>query len=76
MTYRQRILDFLRSNDFKNTVLFLLFSIGLTIVISSQNFFFQQVIENGVSKQNIYAPKNITVVDTLRTEQHKRAVAP
>ena len=75
MTYRQRVLDFLKSNDFRNSVLFLFFSIVLTGIISSQNFFFQQIIENGVSRQNIAAPKNITVVDTIRTEQHKRDVA-
>ncbi len=75
MTYRQRVLDFLKSNDFRNTLLFILFSAVLTVIISSQNFFFQQIIENGVSKQNIPAPKNITVVDTLKTEQHKRDVA-
>jgi membrane-associated HD superfamily phosphohydrolase len=75
MTYRQRVFEFLKSNDFRNAVLFLIFSIVLTIIISSQNFFFQQIIENGVSKQNIPAPKNITVVDTIRTEQHKREVA-
>ena len=75
MTYRQRIFDFLKSNDFRNLLCFIFFSAVMTVIISSQNFFFQQIIENGVSKQDIVAQKNITVVDTIRTEQHKKEVA-
>lgn len=75
MTYKERIFDFIKSNDFKNIVWFIFFSLILTLVVSSQNFFFQQIIEDGVVTQDIIAQKNITVVDTLRTEQHKRDVA-
>ena len=75
MSYKDKIINFIKSNAFKNFLLFMLFTITMTIVISSQNFFFQQIIENGVSKQDIIAQKNITVVDTIRTEQHKKDVA-
>ncbi len=75
MTYKEKFFDFIKSNAFKNFILFIMFSIAMTVVISSQNFFFQQIIENGVSKQDIVAQKNITVVDTIRTEQHKKEVA-
>ena len=75
MTYKERMCSFLKSNDFKNALLFILFTIVMTVIVSSQNFFFQQIIENGVSKQDIIAQKNITVVDTIRTEQHKKEVA-
>jgi len=75
MTYKERVYSFIKSNDFKNVALFFLFTFVMTVVLSSQNFFFQQIIENGVSKQDIVAQKNITVVDTIRTEQHKKDVA-
>jgi len=55
-------------------VLFVCFSLILTIVVSSQNFFFQRVIENGISKKDIIAQKTITVIDTKRTEQHRQEV--
>lgn len=57
-----------------NISLFVLFSILMTLIISSQNFFFQKIIENGISKQDIIAEKTITVIDTKRTEQHKKDV--
>ncbi len=75
MSYKEKIITFLKSNTFRNFFMFMLFTITMTIVLSSQNFFFQQIIENGVSKQDIVAQKNITVVDTIRTEQHKKDVA-
>ena len=47
----------------------------ITAIISSQNFFFQSIIENGISKKDIIAQKTLTVEDVKRTEQHKREVA-
>ena len=58
-----------------NVLLFLLFSLLMTLLISSQNFFFQKIIENGISKRDVIAEKTITVIDTKRTEQHKKDVA-
>lgn len=58
-----------------HVLLFLLFSLMMTLLISSQNFFFQKIIENGISKRDIIAEKTITVIDTKRTEQHKKDVA-
>ncbi len=55
-------------------LLFICFSLIMTIIISSQNFFFQKIIENGISKKDIIAQKNITVIDTKRTEQHRQDV--
>lgn len=51
------------------------FTVLITVIISSQNFFFQTIIENGISKKDIIAQKTLTVLDTKRTEQHKREVA-
>ncbi len=75
MTYKEKVFNFFKSNIFKNFLMFMLFAIAMTMILSSQNFFFQQIIENGVSKQDIVAQKNITVIDTIRTEQHKKEVA-
>ena len=47
----------------------------MTIIVASQNFFFQNIIENGVSKKKIEAQKTLTVIDSKRTEQRKKDVA-
>ena len=47
----------------------------MTAVIASQNFFFQTIVENGISKKDVIAQKTITVIDVKRTEQHKKEVA-
>jgi len=47
----------------------------MTVTISSQNYFFQKVIENGISKKDIIAQKDIKVIDTKKTEQHRKEVA-
>jgi len=65
----------IKTTSVTNILMFLLFSISMTLLISSQNFFFQKIIENGISKRDIVAEKTITVVDTQRTEQHKKDVA-
>ena len=54
---------------------FILFTLLMAGTISSQNFFFQKVIENGISKKDIVAQKDIKVIDTKKTEQHKKEVA-
>ncbi len=54
---------------------FFAFTIVLTAIISSQNFFFQNIIENGISKRDIIAQKTLIVEDVKRTEQHKKEVA-
>lgn len=55
-------------------VILLCFTLIMTIIVSSQNFFFQRVIENGISKKDIVAQKTITVIDTKRTEQHRQEI--
>ena len=54
---------------------FFAFSIVFTAIIASQNFFFQSIIENGISKKDVIAQKTLTVVDVKRTEQHKKEVS-
>ncbi len=70
-----RFLDFISSKSFRNVMCFILFTGLLTLAVSSQNFFFQKVIENGISKKDIVAQKDIKVIDTKKTEQHKKEVA-
>lgn len=71
----QKVLDFISSKKFRNIMFFVLFTSLLTAAISSQNYFFQKVIENGTSKREIIAQKDIKVIDTKKTEQHKKEVA-
>lgn len=66
---------FLSSSKFINTTFFIVFCVLLTLIISFQNFLFQQIVENGISKKDIIAQKTITVEDTRRTEQRRKEVA-
>ena len=70
-----KFLDFISSKTFRNVMCFILFTLLMAGTISSQNFFFQKVIENGISKKDIVAQKDIKVIDTKKTEQHKKEVA-
>ena len=70
-----KFLDLISSKIFRNSVCFILFTFLITVTISSQNYFFQKVIENGISKRDIVAQKDIKVIDTKKTEQHKKEVA-
>lgn len=67
--------DFLWAFLTSKITAFFVFAIVLTAIISSQNFFFQSIIENGISKKDVIAEKTLTVVDVKRTEQHKKEVA-
>lgn len=64
----------IQSHKVTDIIIFLCFSLVMTLIVSSQNFFFQRVIENGISKRDIIAQKTITVIDTKRTEQHRQEV--
>ena len=70
-----KLLDFISSKTFRNVLCFIVFTFLMTVTISSQNYFFQKVIENGISKKDIVAQKDIKVIDTKKTEQHKKEVA-
>ena len=70
-----KVRDFFMSSQAYKTAGFILFTFLLTAIIASQNFFFQSIVENGISKKDIIAQKTITVVDVKRTEQHKKEVA-
>ena len=71
-SYMQKVLDFISSKKFRNALCFIVFTFLMTTLISSQNYFFQKVIENGISKRDIIAQKDIKVIDTKKTEQHKK----
>ena len=71
----QKVIDFILSKNFRNAVCFIVFTFLITACISSQNFFFQKVIENGISKRDIVAQKDIKVIDTKKTELHKKEIA-
>ena len=71
----EKFLDFILSKKFRNVVCFIVFTFLMTAAISSQNYFFQKVVENGISKRDIVAQKDIKVVDTKKTDLHKKEVA-
>lgn len=73
--YFGKIIEFLSSSKVIKVLMFLTFILLMSAVISSQNFFFKSIIENGISKKDIIAQKTITVVDVERTEQHKKEIA-
>ena len=54
---------------------FLLVALIITIILSSRYFYYQNIVENGVSNKLIKAKKRIEVVDTQKTEVIKRDIA-
>lgn len=73
--YIERAKEFLSSSRVIKLCYLVAFTVLVTCIIASQNFFFQSIIENGISKRDIIAQKTLTVEDVKRTEQHKREVA-
>ncbi len=73
--YLERVKEFFKSSEFIKYAYLILFTVLVTAIISSQNFFFQGIIKNGISQKDVIAQQTITVEDTKRTEQHKREVA-
>ncbi len=70
-----KLKDFFTASQTLKVLAFLGFTLLMTAVIASQNFFFQNIIENGVSQRDIIAQKTLTVVDVQRTEQLKKDVS-
>jgi len=54
---------------------FFAFTFIMSLILASPNFFFQSIIKNGISKKDVVAQKTLVVVDTKRTEQHKKEIA-
>ena len=71
----QKFLDFISSKTFRNVFCFILFTSLMTAAISSQNFFFQKIIDNNMALKEVIAEKDIKVIDTVKTEQHRKEVA-
>ena len=74
LNYKEKIAEILASSNFRFAVSFMLFTIAMTFIISSQNFFFQKIVENGISKKDVVAEKTIIVVDTKKTERQRKKV--
>lgn len=73
--FAPKVKEFFTSTEFLKTLSIIGFTTLMTAVVASQNFFFQNIIENGISKRDIVAQKTLTVEDVKRTEQHKKEVA-
>ncbi|MEI8128549.1 MAG: HDIG domain-containing metalloprotein [bacterium] len=75
LTSLENATEFLSSLKVVNILAFLAFTIVMSVIISSENFFFKSIIEDGISKKDIIAQKTITVVDVQKTELHKKEIA-
>ena len=75
LAIKSKIKEVLESSLTYKISSFITFTIILTAIISSQNFFFQNIVENGISKRDVITPKTLTVVDVKRTEQLKKEAA-
>ena len=53
--YLNKVKDFFTSSMFIKIFYLLVFTISITAIIASQNFFFQSIVENGISKKDIIA---------------------
>ena len=49
----KKFLDIISSKKFRNTFAFIMFAVLMTACISSQNFFFQRVIENNIALKDV-----------------------
>lgn len=75
LKYFERAFEFFTSSKVVKVLAFFTFTILMTTIIASPNFFFKSIIENGISKKDIIAQKTITVVDVEKTELHKKEIA-
>lgn len=73
--YLEHAIEIISSSKIFNVLGFIIFVLLMSAIVSSQNFFFKSIIENGISKKDIIAQKTITVVDADKTELHKKEIA-
>jgi len=71
----ERMAEFLYSSKIASAIAFITFTLLMSGIISSQNFFFKSIIENGIAKKDIIAQKTITIIDVQKTELHKKEIA-
>ena len=71
---KSAIKDFFKSSQVKKVSAFVFFTLLITSIVASQNYFFQDIIENGISKRDIIAQKTLSVEDVKKTEQHRKDV--
>lgn len=70
-----RVVEIISSSKVLHYLSFIIFTLLMSAIISSHNFFFRSIIENGISKRDIIAQKTITVVDIQKTELHRKEIA-
>ena len=75
INFFEKAAEFLSSSKIVHFLAFLAFAMIMSAIISSQHFFFNSIIENGISKKDIIAQKTITVIDADKTELHKKEIA-
>lgn len=73
--YLEHAIEIISSSKIFNVLGFIIFVLLMSAIVSSQNFFFKSIIENGISKKDIIAQRTITVIDADKTELHKKEIA-
>lgn len=73
-TFFKKIQETITSEKFLLNAVFVFLIIALTGILASKHYFFQSIIENGLSKRTIFASKKVEVVDTEKTERRKRDI--
>lgn len=71
----ERLNELFSSSKLISFLAFVIFTVAMSAIISSQNYFFESIIANGISKKDIVAKKTITVVDVQKTELHRKEIA-
>ena len=72
-----KLRDFFTSSTVVKIIYLITFTVIVTAIIASQNFFFQSIIENGISKRDIIAQKtadyfSLTVKDLKGTAPQQK----
>lgn len=74
--HKPTIIDYIKSESFRNAVLLFVFALIFTLLLSSKHFFFRSLIdENNIARRDVIAEKTIDVIDTVKTEQRKKELA-
>jgi len=67
-----KLINLTYSEKFKNYAFLVVSLFVLTLLLSSRNFLFHNIIDNGISKITVKAGENLEVEDTEKTEAKRR----
>lgn len=71
----KKFIDFIFSQKALTLAIFLCTAVLMTAILSSKYYLFHNIIENSISKRDIYANKTIKVEDVEKTQRKKAEIA-